>query len=58
MKLLANRRLLNNAGRYAHIINKSLFYNMLSEIVDYLTHYHAIESAIVAANFRDATMVL
>ena len=39
-------------------MDKRLFYKMFSEIVDYSTHFHAVEEAILAADFRDAAIVL
>ena len=44
--------------REVHSMDKRLFYKMFSEIVDYSTHFHAVEEAILAADFRDAAIVL
>lgn len=41
-----------------HAMDQQLFYKIFSEIVDYSTPYHAVEEAIVAANFQDATITL
>ena len=43
--------------RQVHVMNRQLFYKVFSEIVDYAAPYHAVEEAIVAANFRDAAFV-
>ena len=40
-----------------HAMDRQLFYKVFSEIVDYAAPYHAVEEAIVAANFRDAAFV-
>ncbi len=43
--------------RQVHAMDKQLFYKLFSEIVDYAAPYHAVEEAVVAANFRDAAFV-
>ncbi len=43
--------------RQVHAMDRQLFYKVFSEIVDYAAPYHAVEEAIVAANFRDAAFV-
>lgn len=43
--------------KQVHAMDRQLFYKVFSEIVDYATPYHAVEEAIVAANFRDAAFV-
>lgn len=43
--------------RQVHAMDRQLFYKLFSEIVDYAVPYHAVEEAIVAANFRDAAFV-
>lgn len=40
-----------------HAMDRQLFYKVFSEIVDYAAPYHAVEEAIVAADFRDAAFV-
>jgi iterative type I PKS product template protein len=44
--------------REVHAMDRRLFYKIFSEIVDYSAPYHAVEEAIVAADFRDASMAL
>lgn len=44
--------------RQVHAMDRQLFYKVFSETVDYSAPYHAVEEAIVAANFRDAVFVL
>ena len=44
--------------RQVHAMDRNLFYKVFSEVVDYATPYHAVEEAIVAANFRDAAFIL
>lgn len=44
--------------REVHAMDKTLFYKVFSEIVDYSAPFHAVEEAIVAANFKDAVMKL
>ena len=43
--------------RQAYAMDRQLFYKVFSEIVDYAAPYHAVEEAIVAADFRDAAFV-
>ncbi|KAL9013112.1 MAG: hypothetical protein Q9173_002172 [Seirophora scorigena] len=43
--------------KQVHVMDRHLFYKLFSEIVDYASPYHAVEEAIVAANFRDAAFV-
>lgn len=43
--------------KQVHVMDRQLFYKLFSEIVDYSSPYHAVEEAIVAANFRDAAFV-
>ena len=43
--------------RQVHAMDRQLFYKVFSETVDYAAPYHAVEEAIVAANFRDAVFV-
>lgn len=43
--------------RQVHAMDRQLFYKVFAETVDYATSYHAVEEAIVAANFRDAVFV-
>lgn len=43
--------------RQVHAMDRQLFYKVFSEIVDYAAPYHAVEEAIVAADFRDAAFV-
>ena len=40
-----------------YAMNRQLFYKLFSEIVDYAAPYHAVEEALVAANFKDAAFV-
>ncbi|KAF2792359.1 putative polyketide synthase [Melanomma pulvis-pyrius CBS 109.77] len=44
--------------REVHAMDQRLFYKIFSEIVDYSAPYHAVEEATVAADFRDAAIVL
>ena len=48
----------SSSQRQVNEIESELFYKIFSEIVDYSTPYHAVEEAIVAANFGDAAFVL
>ena len=48
----------SSCARQVHAMNRQLFYKVFSEIVDYSAPYHAVEEAIVAANFRDAAFLL
>lgn len=48
----------SSSPRQVHAMNKQLFYKLFSEIVDYSTPYHAVDEAIVAANFGDAAFLL
>ena len=43
--------------RQVYAMDRQLFYKVFSEIVDYASPYHAVEEAIVAADFRDAAFV-
>jgi iterative type I PKS product template protein len=51
---------LDNALRpkQVHALDRQLFYKVFSEIVDYAPAYHAVEEAILAADFRDATFAI
>ncbi|KAL4778214.1 hypothetical protein BJX76DRAFT_366571 [Aspergillus varians] len=51
---------LNNAvrPREVHAMDTALFYKVFSEIVDYSAPYHAVQEAIIAADFRDAAVTL
>lgn len=44
--------------RQVHAMDKTLFYKLFSEIVDYAAPFHAVEEATVAADFKDAVMTL
>ncbi|KFZ08800.1 hypothetical protein V502_09114 [Pseudogymnoascus sp. VKM F-4520 (FW-2644)] len=44
--------------RQVHAMDKTLFYKVFSEIVDYSAPFHAVEEATVAADFQDAVMTL
>ncbi|RDW92688.1 Orsellinic acid synthase [Aspergillus mulundensis] len=44
--------------REVHAMDTLLFYKVFSEIVDYATPYHAVQEAMIAANFRDASITL
>ncbi|GFF26151.1 conidial yellow pigment biosynthesis polyketide synthase [Aspergillus udagawae] len=44
--------------REVHTMDRRLFYKIFSEIVDYSAPYHAVEEATVAADFRDASIIL
>ena len=48
----------SSSPRQVHTMDKNLFYKLFSEIVDYSAPYHAVDEAIVAANFRDAAFLL
>ncbi len=48
----------SSSPRQVHAMDRHLFYKIFSEIVDYSAPYHAVEEAIVAANFRDAAFIL
>ena len=61
MKPLVRARLhaLENAGRReVHAMDRTLFYKIFSEIVDYSVPYHTVEEATIAADFHDASMIL
>ena len=51
---------LNNAirPREVHALDTALFYKVFSEIVDYSPPYHAVQEAVIAADFRDAAVTL
>lgn len=51
---------LNNAirPREVHALDTALFYKVFSEIVDYSAPYHAVQEAVIAADFRDAAVTL
>lgn len=44
--------------RQVHAMDKTLFYKVFSEIVDYSAPFHAVEEATVAADFQDGVMTL
>ena len=44
--------------RQVHAMDKTLFYRVFSEIVDYSAPFHAVEEATIAADFRDGVMTL
>ncbi|RHZ45579.1 uncharacterized protein CDV56_100464 [Aspergillus thermomutatus] len=44
--------------REVHAMDRRLFYEIFSEIVDYSAPYHAVEEATVAGDFRDASIIL
>jgi iterative type I PKS product template protein len=44
--------------KQVHSMDKTLFYKVFSEIVDYSAPFHAVEEATVAADFQDAVMTL
>nr|ASU91360.1 polyketide synthase [Ramalina conduplicans] len=44
--------------RQVHAMDRQLFYKIFSEIVDYSAPYHAVQEAIVASGFKDATFLL
>ncbi|KAG5958187.1 Type I Iterative PKS [Claviceps cyperi] len=44
--------------RHVHAMDKSLFYKIFSEIVDYSSAFHAVEEATVASDFHDATFII
>ena len=48
----------SSSPRQVHAMNGQLFYKVFSEIVDYSAPYHAVQEAIVAANFGDAAFFL
>ncbi len=48
----------SSSPRQVHAMDRQLFYKVFSEIVDYSAPYHAVEEAIVAANFGDAAFIL
>ena len=48
----------SSSPRQVHAMDRQLFYKLFSEIVDYSAPYHAVDEAIVAANFRDAAFLL
>ena len=48
----------SSVPRQVHAMDGQLFYKLFSEIVDYSAPYHAVDQAIVAANFRDAAFLL
>ncbi|KAG6068345.1 Type I Iterative PKS [Claviceps aff. humidiphila group G2b] len=44
--------------RHVHAMDKSLFYKVFSEIVDYSSAFHAVEEATVASDFHDAAFII
>ncbi|KAG6024018.1 Type I Iterative PKS [Claviceps sp. LM458 group G5] len=44
--------------RHVHAMDKSLFYKIFSEIVDYSSAFHAVEEATVASDFHDAAFIV
>ncbi|KFY34489.1 hypothetical protein V494_06724 [Pseudogymnoascus sp. VKM F-4513 (FW-928)] len=44
--------------RQVHSMDKTLFYKVFSEIVDYSEQFHAVDEATVAVGFQDAVMTL
>lgn len=61
MKPLVRARLhaLENAGRReVHAMDRTLFYKIFSEIVDYSVSYHTVEEATIASDFHDASFIL
>ena len=48
----------SSSPRQVHAMGRQLFYKLFSEIVDYSAPYHAVDEAIVAANFGDAAFHL
>ncbi|KFY18969.1 hypothetical protein V491_04641, partial [Pseudogymnoascus sp. VKM F-3775] len=44
--------------RQVHAMDKTLFYKVFSEIVDYSEPFHAVDEATVAVGFQDAVMTL
>ncbi|KAL6237535.1 hypothetical protein BDW75DRAFT_238322 [Aspergillus navahoensis] len=44
--------------REVHAMDTALFYKVFSEIVDYSKPYHAVQEAVIAADFRDAAITL
>ena len=44
--------------KQVHAMDRQLFYKLFSEIVDYSAPYHAVDEAIVAADFGDAAFLL
>ncbi|KAG5936376.1 Type I Iterative PKS [Claviceps pazoutovae] len=44
--------------RHVHAMDKSLFYKIFSEIVDYSSAFHAVEEATVASDFHDAAFII
>ncbi|KAL4819954.1 hypothetical protein BDW67DRAFT_154387 [Aspergillus spinulosporus] len=44
--------------REVHAMDTALFYKVFSEIVDYSAPYHAVQEAVIAADFHDAAVTL
>lgn len=44
--------------REVHALDTALFYKVFSEIVDYSPPYHAVQEAVIAADFHDAAATL